>query len=367
MSFLNDSKTAAQPQKASMDRKLLSADKCVTIREPRVEQKDFPNRMATTVWDGKSLVYSHSDEIYKTDIQRSIAISEGVNPYRRMISQPKVIGGKLTNTLPVNNGFKLFKNDSFRDMYSLLNTDTKLIIDKMSKVNQLEVDTFIPDTSRPEDKINPFITINNTIFELVTENSTLMLKQFSAPDDNDISDTIFTADLGKQPDFRDSKDNLLPLDTTTRIVIFIDSDVPFLSWSLGVITSTSRYIAPYLYDTGYGVFINLGPIYGDVDINQLDGTFLMSFKRSFDTGKLVDQYIRTPFIPYREQLEDDEYAIIVEPVFESGRCEKWYVKYYDPLGSGKVIAQEEYQQYQAQKKKIVTNILPNVLGGLLGY
>jgi len=270
MSFLNDSKTVAQPQKSSIDRKLLSADKCVTIREPRVEQKDFPNRTATTVWDGKSLVYSHSDGMYETAIQRSIVIPEGVNPYRRMILQPKVIDGKLTDTLPVNNGFKLTTNDSFQDMYSLLNTDAKLIIDKMSKVNQLEVDTFIPDTSKPEDKINPFITINNTIFELVTENNTLMLKQFSAPQDNDSSDTIFTVDLGKQPDFRDSKGNLLPLDTTTRIVIFTNSDVPFLSWSLAVITSTSKYIAPYLYDTGYGVFISLGPIYGDVDINQLD-------------------------------------------------------------------------------------------------
>lgn len=366
MSFLNDSKTVSQLQKANVDRKLLSPDKCVTIREPRVEQKVLANRIATTVSDGEHVVYSHIDNIEKTAVMSSIVTSQGVNPYIKMRSYQENVDGKLINQLPHSRGFDL-SNDNILQQYFLLNTDTKTIIDKISKVRRLTCDTFIPDISAPNDKINPFITINSIIFELVTENSTLMLKQFSTPDDNDISDTIFTADLGKKPDFKDSKGNLLPLDTTTRIVIFTDSDVPFLSWSLGVITSTSKYIAPYLYDTGYGVFINLGPIYGDVDINQLDGTFLMSFKRSFDTGKLVDQYIRTPFIPYREQLEDDEYPIIVEPVVESGRCEKWYVKYYDPLGSGKVIAQEEYQQYQTQKKKIVTNILPNVLGGLLGY
>lgn len=77
MSFLNDSKTVGRTQKANMDRKLLSADKCVTIREPSVLQKESPDRTATSIWDGISFVYSHSDQIYKTDTHTSIVIPEG--------------------------------------------------------------------------------------------------------------------------------------------------------------------------------------------------------------------------------------------------------------------------------------------------
>jgi hypothetical protein len=152
---------------------------------------------------------------------------------------------------------------------------------------------------------------------------------------------------------------------TSRTIIHDSwvNDVPHLCPSIGIIANTSEYVAPFLYDTGYGFYINIGPIYGSVDVNNIDGSFMLSFKRSFESGKLVDQYIRTPFIPYSELPEKDEYEVTIN----TSTKETWYVRYYDPFGSGKVISYDEYKKYQNERQLALGGIFPTVLQDLLGY
>jgi hypothetical protein len=66
-----------------------------------------------------------------------------------------------------------------------------------------------------------------------------------------------------------------------RLVLFINSDIPELDQFLGYITETSLYNAPYMIDAGIGYWINIGPIYGTLDINDVNDRFYVSYERDY--------------------------------------------------------------------------------------
>jgi hypothetical protein len=59
-----------------------------------------------------------------------------------------------------------------------------------------------------------------------------------------------------------------------------------------------------------GYWINIGPIYGTANITDLAGDFYLSFERSYHTGKLVNELIRSSFIPLYEAPSANEYPFV---------------------------------------------------------
>lgn len=196
-------------------------------------------------------------------------------------------------------------------------------------------------------------------------NNRVLLQKSGMYDDDDIvpngksPEVILPAmpksvDVTVVPDLKEYKTT-----NERRLVLFMSTDIPELSCFLGYITESSKYIAPNMYDTTLGYWINIGPIYGQVDINTKDNRFYLSFERDYQSGKLVNQFIRTSFMPLRETLGFSEYVVLTD--------ELWYLKYYDPRGSGKTITQEEFIDYNNAKATVVSQYLPKVLTGLLNY
>lgn len=168
-----------------------------------------------------------------------------------------------------------------------------------------------------------------------------------------------------------------PKITEQRLVCFVGaSDVPETDNFIGIIDDDSEYIAPHMYDLGYTfpidgkevpIWYNFGAIYGEVNIYyppSPDGVkqFRVSYERDIATSNLIGAVIRSSFIPFRETKEDNEYIVI-----DSIDCVKWYVRYYDLAGSGKLVTQDEAMDYQIERAEVIKSNLPNVLGDLLGY
>jgi hypothetical protein len=151
-----------------------------------------------------------------------------------------------------------------------------------------------------------------------------------------------------------------------RLVLFINSDIPELDLFLGYITETSKYTAPYMYNTGIGYWINIGPIYGTIDINDVGNNFYLSYERDYQSGNLVNELIRTSFMPFLEAPQTGEYQMT-----GFGNV-LWYVRYYNPVSSynssgNELITQEEYMKYKKEKADELSKYLPKVLSGLLKY
>lgn len=97
-----------------------------------------------------------------------------------------------------------------------------------------------------------------------------------------------------------------------RLVVFTyNEDIDELIHHRGYITTNSRYIAPYMYDTGKGYWINYGKIYGFVEITDLKDNFFSSFTRDIISGKLNGMLTRTTFIPCREEKYGHEVSLVV--------------------------------------------------------
>lgn len=249
----------------------------------------------------------------------------------------------------------------YDSLFDTLSSEHRLLLDKIKSVETI---TLSPDNVNIKFYQQDYKTIH---YGGDAASSYLFIK--TGGYNTGPSKIVFTAD---------TKINLADykLDRSTKIVVFLarrfqhsdgteyyENDVPHLCPFIGIIAATSEYVAPFLYDTGYGFYINIGPIYGSVDVNNIDGSFMLSFKRSFESGKLVDQYIRTPFIPYSELLEKDEYEVTIN----ISTKETWYVRYYDPFGSGKIISHDQYKRYQNERQLALGDIFPTVLQDLLGY
>lgn len=143
-----------------------------------------------------------------------------------------------------------------------------------------------------------------------------------------------------------------------RLVLFVnnDPDIPELTLFMGYITDNSKYIAPYMIDTGNGYWINVGSIYGTIDINDLMDNFYLSFERSYDTGKLVNELIRTSFIPLYEAPSANEYRFV-----NPNSRELWYIRYYSQDESGKLVSQEDFNKYKAAKAGMLKDISSSLI------
>lgn len=147
----------------------------------------------------------------------------------------------------------------------------------------------------------------------------------------------------------------LPIISERRLVVFINSlDIDELNFYVGYITDNSRYIAPYMYDTGLGYWINYGKIYGYVEIDSIFNRFYLSYTRDYSTDKIMGEVIRSAFIPGRETAEDKEYPVTIDD-------EKRFLSYYN----GIKVSKSEYDDYIHGMIELLEEYLPKLLTGVV--
>lgn len=140
-----------------------------------------------------------------------------------------------------------------------------------------------------------------------------------------------------------------PLLTESRLVLFVgNQDIDELVLHGGYITDKSKYLAPFMYDSGRGYWINYGKIYGFVELIDMKGNFFMSFTRDFDTGELTGVLTRTTFIPTHEKRSKKESQIIVNN-------EKLYQRFY--TNEGIPISKAKYLKNKRDIKTVLDEVM----------
>lgn len=157
---------------------------------------------------------------------------------------------------------------------------------------------------------------------------------------------------------REDKSNLIHAEASRerKLVLFLGlyPKLPILTNHMGYITKESNYIAPYMVKEPYNegkYMINIGPIFGFVEITDLQGNFFLSFHRDYITGNLIGPVMRTTFIPMMEEPSEMEYPKIVNK-------EKLYVTYYSITGNGCKVSDIEYNNQINVLKSLLNDHLP---------
>lgn len=351
------------------------------IRTPRFEKSDDKNvyengirqrgdfKYHLDVYDGKQYLYSLNNRIghYKSLNRENGQIYSGYIKGKRVIVRYNNIKLEATN--------------------QRLNVSCRKVQDKNSDKYRLEIKSSLYNSNGGlENSIWFRFTLKGNMGTLwITRDILAEMDNIQSPVDVLTVGSELTASMKDVTQLfsaasitADTKDNKSPvladyksqkLTTTNpsiagsnerRLVLFINSDIQELDNFMGYITETSLYNAPYMIDTGIGFWINIGPIFGTVDINDVNNRFYLSYERDYQSGNLVNEFIRTSFMPFMEKPLVNEYP--------TGKDELWYVKYYNPQTlKGDIITQEEFLKYKAAKEAMVKQYLPAVLGNLLKY
>lgn len=252
--------------------------------------------------------------------------------------------------------FHIYNGDKY--IYSLCES-------RIATDNKVRTETFDLEHRRESMKCTDIDEISG---EIIISNLTINLINYGTVDFDEVDYTFATGKIFMRNlrlnlmncVFSMVKIDILKLSVTNeeRIVIFLirDHTIPETNNYIAKISSKSSYIAPYMYKTSHGFWINVGYVYGKVHLETIKGDQYLSYTRSYINNKLIGPVTRTCFIPFNEQPKD--YEIISSDGIS-------YTRYYDYKGG--LCTFTEYNHYYQSIKDILSQFLPKDLYDLCGY